>query len=65
MEIFMMDYGKMIKPMVKEFIIIMMAPNIWDNGKMIYNKVLEYKHGQMVQNMKENIYKAKEKGKEN
>jgi hypothetical protein len=45
MEIFMMDYGKMIKPMVKEFIIIMMAPNIWDNGKMIYNKVLEYKHG--------------------
>jgi len=37
-----------------EFIIIQMELHIKVNGLMIFNKVMEYKFGMMVQNIKDN-----------
>ncbi len=43
---YMKGNGKMIKPMVKEYIITMMAQVIMDNGLKMFNKDLVFKNGQ-------------------
>jgi hypothetical protein len=49
---FMKDNGRMIKPMVKEFILRMMDLAMLESGYKIYNMDLEFKNGLMVHHMK-------------
>ena len=54
----------MIKQMDLEFIIIPMEQSMLGIGKMIFNKVMEQKHGRMDKNIKDNIKEEKDKVKE-
>ena len=49
----------MIKPKEKAFIYTWIIQNIKVSGKMICNMEMEWKYGQMDQNIKENILKVK------
>jgi len=59
MEMFMMDNGLMIKLMDLEFIAILMEPNMKVTGKRTSNTEMVWKPGQMVLDMKVNIFKEK------
>lgn len=48
-----MVFGPMIRQTVLEYINMLTALNMKENGKMTYNMERELKHGLMVQNMKE------------
>lgn len=56
MEMFIKESGKMIKPMVKESIITMMAPVIMESGMKMYSKASESKNGPMDHPMKGNFF---------
>lgn len=65
MEIFLKVNGIKIKLMGKEFIDILMDLDMMVNGRMIYNMVLVKNNGMMVQDILVNIFKGKNKVKEN
>ena len=56
---FMRVIGLTIKQMELVYILIQMEQFIKENGVMTNNKALELKHGQMEQDMKDNIKKDK------
>jgi len=62
MKIYTMVNGQMIKPMVKEYIDILMVPVIEDLGLQINNMVLVRSIGLMVLNMKVSINKVRKMG---
>ncbi len=64
-EMFTKVIGKMIKRMVMEPIVIWMELNMKDIGLKINNMEKDWKHGQMVQHIKVNMYKEKNMEKEN
>jgi len=64
MEMFMMDYGRMIRRMVTECIIIQMAHGMKANGLKINNMETVKKSGQTTLLMKEIIEKARNMVKE-
>ena len=59
MEMFMMDNGLMIKLTDLEFIAILMEPNMKGTGKRTSNTETVWKPGQMVLDMKVNIFKER------
>ena len=59
MGMFMMENGKMIRQMEREYIYMLMGLNTKETGRMISNMEGELKTGQIMQNMMENIEKEK------
>ena len=59
MGMFMMENGKMIRQMEREYIYMLMGLNTKEIGRMINSMVGEWKTGQIMQNMMENIEKEK------
>lgn len=58
MVIIMKDNGRMINKMVKEYFNLRAEVSTRVNGKMIYNKDLELKHGKMEVDMKDIFMKV-------
>jgi hypothetical protein len=65
MVMFIKETGKMIKPMDKDFITILMEPDMKENGLKINNMDMELKLGLMVLNISEIIIWVENMEKEN
>ena len=58
MEMFMMDYGKMIKQMAMVSMFMLIEQSMKDTGEMIYKMEMGLNHGVMEVNMKVVILKV-------